>query len=126
MSEILKVLNRKSVELKSEVIELGLADEMKKGISKGTQILGDIKKEAKIVASLKAQIASLSKIIESKYKEANSFVDKHTLIMQDISSTSRDLGINPNEIKGFDKYESLLDDIFKESDILVKDFKTLK
>tara|TARA_B110000285_G_scaffold1072_1_gene1135 strand:+ start:63 stop:398 length:336 start_codon:yes stop_codon:yes gene_type:complete len=74
MSEILKVLNRKSVELKSEVVELGLFQDMeKKGkeLKSGqTAAIASIKKAEQVVGDYQVKWVELIQLINKLENQA--------------------------------------------------------
>jgi len=101
MSKILEVLNRKSVELKSEVIELGLADDMLKEIANANSDIKNYLKSASSISSLASKAASDG----SSYIQSAVKINK---IMSTMKAKAKELGVKAEDIKGYKEAEDLL------------------
>jgi len=99
MSEILKVLNR--VELSSEKIELGLAQDMVKEIANANSDIKNYLKSAGAISSLASKAVSDG----NAYVKAAVNIDK---IMATMKSKAQDLGVKAEDIKGYKEAQDLL------------------
>lgn len=91
MSEILKVLNRKNVELKSEVVELGLLDDIKSEANEAKERVAIVKEDTKaiekfasIYKGIKAEASSNEKVYKSLFDTVEKF-----------KKAATDLGVKP-------------------------------
>ena len=111
MSEILKVLNRKPVELKSEVVELGLVQDIKKTDSKIDNDSNKISSFIKDMASGRKKIESLLNEVdnvksmlnkwESLFGELKNSKDKANSLLSKGTTQASELGIDFTKIDGF-------------------------
>tara|TARA_B110000285_G_scaffold73375_1_gene84634 strand:- start:206 stop:565 length:360 start_codon:yes stop_codon:yes gene_type:complete len=101
MSEILKVLNRDRVELTSEKVELGLAQDMAKEIANANNEIKNYLKSAGAISSLASKaVADGSSYIKTAVK-----IDK---ILTTMKSKANELGVKPEDIKGYKEADALL------------------
>lgn len=115
MSEILKVLN-KSVELKSEKVELGLVDDYKKQAAKG---FGAYRRTLKEVESLNSQI---SKVLADS-TEAKNMLSGTIQGYQKIENASKELGVDvPKDVK---QERDNIASMFNELDAIQKQLRKM-
>ena len=133
MSEILKVLNRKSVELKSEVVELGLIDDfnsyldsvknMDKVLQKTLSSADKVWREWNLIEDKKADaFASLSNNTE----DAESMVKEIEKRFLKVASAAKELGVDPKSVKGINealKIVENMEDNIRQSNQILPDLK---
>ena len=100
MSKIAGITKDK-LELKSEVVELGLADDMLKEISNANSEIKNYLKSAVSISSLASKAATDG----SSYIKTAIKINK---IMATMKSKASDLGVNPEDIKGYKEGQALL------------------
>ena len=112
MSEILKVLNRKSVELKSEVVELGATQDLEQAIKKLDNIRDGAKggaMDAKRVSDqLKPLLKEKNEHLEA-VKGSKTFIAKAESDIKKafntLSKQASELGISPTKLPVYKIYE---------------------
>ena len=125
MSAILKALqNRKvEVELKSEVVELGVADDISKKLGDMKSLLASMQTlEKESLAAIK--IASEAEAKKDKVLKANgakgakgvAAAEKAQSILDKAEKAANDLGVNPTSIKGYSELESAMIDVADAAD----------
>ena len=125
MSAILKALQNRpvNVELKSEVIELGVADDISKKLGDMKSLLASMQTlEKESLASIK--IASEAEAKKDKVLKANgakaaqgvAAAEKAQSILDKAEKAANDLGVNPTSIKGYSELESAMVDVADTAD----------
>ncbi len=94
MSEILKVLNRKNIELKSEVVELGSVKELEAEANK-------VFKEIEIANLALARFVKEKNSLRDSSREINEAVNKMESIQKDFEAKAKDLGISAAGIEEY-------------------------
>ena len=125
MSAILKALQNRTVnvELKSEVVELGVADDISKKLGDMKSLLASMQTlEKESLASIK--IASEAEAKKDKVLKANgakaaqgvAAAEKAQSILDKAEKAANDLGVNPTSIKGYSELESAMVDVADTAD----------
>ena len=106
--QILSALNemiQSKTELKSEKVELGLVDDLKKSNSEGKKIAQNVLKQGekigKLYDSIRDEVSNYTKLndtYEKEIKDAKDTWNKHGGIMDEIAVQSKELGINRMDI----------------------------
>ena len=136
MSEILKVLNRK-VELKSEVVELGAAQDAEKALAKALKSISNIDSIGKkAVASaeklendidkLKENAEKLADKLDADIRKQFAVVDEIAKVGTALEKASKELGVDVNSIPVYKKLEKAMNDVSNEYDNVQKDLVKLK
>ena len=127
MSEILKVLNRKSVELKSEVVELGLVENIQKASDSSRKLTESLRDSNKSMNNadvakkeLEKEFAKVQKTLEKeqdKFFKLESRVDPMLTKMKDLLDKTKraanELGVKPSNIDGFKELEQDVKELAK-------------
>tara|TARA_R110002153_G_C12990267_1_gene463818 strand:+ start:103 stop:510 length:408 start_codon:yes stop_codon:yes gene_type:complete len=115
MSKIAGITKDK-VELKSEVVELGLVDEMKGALK---YIANDNKKIQNQYDKLEAAIRKANdenQMLKAIAGGVDQNVKSYYKRIEDIKKAAKDLGVNPSEIKGFNDFVKEVKEIDDFSD----------
>ena len=125
MSEILKVLNRKSVELKSEKVEFTLVSEME-NVNNGAEDVNAYSNNLKSrFDKFNKEKTDLSKEVNASIKDANKIFERGGKALSSAQSSGKELGINVNDIKGYSKLEKELNAVARTIDQLLTMNKSL-
>ncbi len=115
MSEILRVLN-KNIELKSEVVELGLVDDIekftKKAVDANKQILNDLQ-----------ELNSIHKRMKKTESESTDTTDILQRLLDDVEISAKELGINPSSISAFKVSNKVMEVLDRNLNALSKEIK---
>lgn len=113
MSNLRKIGNKlfkKTTELKSHEVELGLSDDLKKIVSESDKITKDINKYSNDLSKLYRQVVDLSddfnKINDKRsveVKNAKSILKEINTLLDKTQSQAKELGIEPRDIPNFSK-----------------------
>lgn len=103
MSAILKALQNRTVnvELKSEVVELGIADDLKKYPSKVKDMMSELQGINKAAGDLKAKLRSIKTELNGFSKKSNSVSVQLKKDLEKFKKAATDLGINPSQSKEY-------------------------
>ena len=128
MSAILKALqNRKSVELKSEVVELGLVENIQKASDNSKKLTESLRDSNKSMndadvakKELEKEFAKVQKTLEKeqdKFFKLESRVDPMLTKMKDLLDKTKraanELGVKPSNIDGFKELEQDVKELAK-------------
>ena len=120
MSAILKALqNRKiEVELKSEVVEFGIGDDIKKGAKTASSLVSKAEKARDKMEKLFNSYNSQWEIVNTLKKEADSEFKRLENLSKKAEDAAKELGVKPSGIDGYSQIESSLKDLFAASNSL--------
>tara|TARA_Y100001972_G_C7652551_1_gene328225 strand:- start:1215 stop:1631 length:417 start_codon:yes stop_codon:yes gene_type:complete len=125
------VLNRlyktEGVELKSEKVELGLADDIQKRLSdakaktaKMESLLKEVKDSYSTIEELEKKVKKVFVSAEKEAQKANSFYNKTEAFLAKAETKAKDLGVPTSAIKGFDDLENANLDVFEVATDIVR------
>ena len=122
-----RLFTNSEVELKSEKIELGLADDIQKKLgdargqkSKMQSLLKDVQA---VYQGIEDQIKITKKIFSDAEKEAKKvegFSDKTQAFLDKAETKAKDLGVSTSAIKGYDDLDSANIDAFDLADDVIR------
>ena len=125
------VLNRlyktEGVELKSEKVELGLADDIQKRLSdakaktaKMESLLKEVKDSYSTIEELEKKVKKVFVSAEKEAQKADSFYNKTQAFLDKPETKAKDLGVPTSAIKGFDDLENANLDVFEVATDIVR------
>jgi phage-related holin len=117
MSEILKVLNRKSVELKSEVVEFATAKELIDKMDEGISLGDSMSKTIKIAKDLEAELKQYNETTKDHASDVIGLFKRVSKEYIEIINNYSDLGL---------KHPSSLDKKMKELEAFATSAKKVK
>ena len=125
LDRVLDKFPKNKTELASQKIELALADDIKKKFALVDSLEDDLSRYAKIrqqdlqkIYSLKEALRDNIGISESRLKELSEVLPGLEELKNKISQSAKELGVNPKEVKNFDR----IDPYLKSIKSTVKDF----
>lgn len=105
-------------ELKSEKVELGTSDDLQKLIKKSEDVVKEGFKSGEIINKIYRELLSLEREYNGKIdgyiksvSNAGKLKKELSKMLDNITKQTKDLGINPNELKGYSKARSLEEDL---------------
>jgi len=115
LSKVFSKLSRKEVNLESHRVELALKEDISKLINKYTQVYKNISKRGqdrkvlvKKINELKTQIGNNIIGTESEISGFNDLIPKMKATATKVIQTTKELGVNPGDIKDFGLLETLI------------------
>jgi len=115
LSKVFSKLSRKEVNLESHRVELALKEDISKLINKYTQVYKNISKRGqdrkvlvKKINELKTQIGNNIIGTESEISGFNDLIPKMKATAKKVIQTTKELGVNPGDIKDFGLLETLI------------------
>ena len=115
LSKVFSKLLRKEVNLESHRVELALKEDISKLINKYTQVYKNISKRGqdrkvlvKKINELKTQIGNNIIGTESEISGFNDLIPKMKATAKKVIQTTKELGVNPGDIKDFGLLETLI------------------
>jgi|TARA_R110000764_G_scaffold39694_1_gene88715 predicted nucleic acid-binding Zn-ribbon protein len=127
LKNILDKFPKDEVQLESHKVDLALADDLKKMFDVVDKTSDDIfgwrkptQEKVNQIRSLKEQIRNRLDNTEDDIKYLDTFIPKLQSLKDKLSKSAKELGVNPKDIKGFDKIDIRIRQIKDKS----KDFKS--
>lgn len=127
LSKVFSRLAKEEVNLESHRVDLALADDLKKMFDVVDKTSDDIfgwrkptQEKINQIRSLKEQIRNRLDNTEDDIKYLDTFIPKLQSLKDKLSKSAKELGVNPKDIKGFDKIDVRIRQIKDKS----KDFKS--
>lgn len=115
LSKVFSKLSRKDVNLESHKVDLALKEDISKLINKYTQVYKNISKRGqdrkvlvKKINELKTQIGNNIIGTESEISGFNDLIPKMKATAKKVIQTTKELGVNPGDIKDFGLLETLI------------------
>tara|TARA_R110002124_G_scaffold52068_1_gene150162 strand:+ start:681 stop:1109 length:429 start_codon:yes stop_codon:yes gene_type:complete len=115
LSKVFSKLSRKEVNLESHKVDLALKEDISKLINKYTQVYKNISKRGqdrkvlvKKINELKTQIGNNIIGTESEISGFNDLIPKMKATAKKVIQTTKELGVNPGDIKDFGLLETLI------------------
>lgn len=116
----------KKTELKSEKVELALADDIAKALKASEDVLDGSERSVNFAEKVAKDRNALLKDLPKLLKESNSVFDKGAKFLSNAEKAAKDLGLNTKDIKNYSKLESNLDKLAREIDRIINASKSLK
>ena len=115
LSKVFSKLSREEVNLESHKVDLALKEDISKLINKYTQVYKNISKRGqdrkvlvKKINELKTQIGNNIIGTESEISGFNDLIPKMKATAKKVIQTTKELGVNPGDIKDFGLLETLI------------------
>ena len=116
LSKVFSKLSREEVNLESHRVDLALKEDIAKLINKYQQVFKNISKRGqdrkglvKKINELKTQIGNNIIGTESEISGFNDLIPKMKATAKKVIQTTKELGVNPGDIKDFGLLETLID-----------------
>ena len=127
LSKVFSRLAKEEVNLGTHRVDLALTDDLKKMFDVVDKTSDDIfgwrkptQEKINQIKSLKEQIRNRLDNTEDNIKYLDTFIPKLQSLKDKLSKSAKELGVNPKDIKGFDKIDVRISQIKDKS----KDFKS--
>ena len=124
----------KKTELASEKVELGMVDDLAKQKNNADTFIKTINSGIKEIVTLDKQFAKAEEVmrkaeqaaikryekLESESKKASKLISQMDKLFEKIEKASKDLGVNPKDIKGYAAWDKSYDELFRIEDEVKK------
>jgi len=121
-------------ELASEKVELGMVDDLAKQKNNADTFIKTINSGIKEIVTLDKQFAKAEEVmrkaeqaaikryekLESESKKASKLISQMDKLFEKIDKASKDLGVNPKDIKGYAAWDKSYDELFRIEDEVKK------
>jgi len=132
LSKVYSKLNKKT-ELATHKVDLGIVDDLKKLSNQASKLEKELRENSKEGFEIRKQEkeiekskTSLRKILSNEIKKGDSIYKKLDSLIQKAFKTSKELGVNPKEIKGFSEANDRLQTINNAVDLATDSLESIK
>ena len=112
-----KLAKEEKTELASEKVELGMVDDLAKQKNNADAFIKAVNSGIKELVTLENQIAKAEEVLKKAEESANKRYDK---LESESQKASKDLGVNPKDIKGYAAWDKSYDELFRIEDEVKK------
>ena len=116
----------KKTELASQKVELGLVDDIAKGLNASEDLVDAIKSSVSFAEKVAKDRSALLKDLPKLLKESNNVFAKSAKFLSNAQDAANELGLKTNSIKNYDKLENKLNELARDIDRVINATKSLK
>ena len=118
VNNITKALNGQKLELSSQVIELGVVDDIKKSLTDGNALISDLgvelnklKDADKAIELARTNADKVAVASDKVASKGSAFQTKIGTVLDKADKAAKDLGINPSSIASYSELDKMYDQI---------------